>query len=203
VSGFAWTFKRVEDVVVSVLVLLVTLPLMLVAAVLVLLTMGRPVLFRQTRPGLHGELFTVVKFRTMGAARDAAGRPVPDEDRVTPVGRFLRRTSLDELPQLWNVLKGDMSLVGPRPLLVQYLDRYTPEQARRHHVKPGITGLAQTNGRATLEWDDSFALDCWYVDNWSLRLDHRILARTARLVFSRASARQADIIRSEYRGPSS
>jgi len=135
-------------------------------------------LFRQRRPGLNGRLFTILKFRTMSDDVDASGRPLPDEYRLTGLGRLLRATSLDEIPELLNVLRGDMSLVGPRPLLVEYLARYTPEQARRHEVKPGITGWAQVNGRNALTWEEKFKLDVWYVDNWSLWLDLKILAMT-------------------------
>ena len=151
---------------------------MVVIGVAIFVTMGTPVILRQRRPGLHGRLFTLYKFRTMSHARDAVGHLLPDEDRLTPLGRFLRRTSLDELPELVNVLQGDMSLVGPRPLLPQYLDRYTPEQARRHEVRPGITGWAQVNGRNTLTWEKKFALDVWYVDHRSLALDLRIIWMT-------------------------
>ena len=147
--------------------------------------LGRPVLFRQTRPGLHGRPFEMVKFRTMTDARGPGGALLPDADRLPPFGRWLRSTSLDELPELWNVLRGEMSLVGPRPLLTRYLDRYTPEQARRHEVRPGITGLAQTSGRNALSWPDRFALDVRYVDTLSLGLDLRILARTVRQVVRR------------------
>ena len=141
--------------------------------------LGRPVFFRQPRPGLHGRPFALVKFRTMRAGTGS------DAERLTRFGRFLRTTSLDELPELWNVLRGDMSLVGPRPLLMQYLERYTPEQARRHEMKPGITGWAQVNGRNALTWDERFALDVWYVDHWSLALDLRILARTLGAILRR------------------
>jgi lipopolysaccharide/colanic/teichoic acid biosynthesis glycosyltransferase len=140
--------------------------------------MGFPVLFRQTRPGLNGQPFEVIKFRTMRNAMGPNGRPLSDSERLTPLGRTLRRSSLDEIPQLWNVLRGDMSLVGPRPLLMEYLERYTPEQMRRHDVKPGITGLAQVSGRNTVPWEQKFELDVWYADNWSLWLDLKIIART-------------------------
>ncbi|RMF01918.1 MAG: sugar transferase, partial [Alphaproteobacteria bacterium] len=139
---------------------------------------GRPVIFAQRRPGLHAKPFTMYKFRTMRDARGPDGTPLPDAQRLTPFGRFLRRTSLDELPEFWNVLKGDMSLVGPRPLLMEYLDLYTSEQARRHEVRPGITGWAQVNGRNALTWEEKFAHDVWYVDNRSLALDFRILLKT-------------------------
>ncbi len=148
-------------------------------------TMGGPVLFRQKRPGYKGRIFEVVKFRTMTDARDARGELLPDERRLHPFGEFLRRTSLDELPQLFNLLKGDVSLVGPRPLLVRYLTRYTPEQMRRHDVLPGITGWAQVNGRNALGWEEKFALDCWYVDHWSLALDAKILLKTVAVVLRR------------------
>ena len=190
--------KRAEDVIVAAVALIISAPLSLGIAVLVFITMGRPVLFRQVRPGRHSRPFVLLKFRTMIAT--APGRPLSDEERITPVGRFLRRTSLDELPQLWNVLKGEMSLVGPRPLLVDYLDRYTPEQARRHLVRPGITGLAQTSGRTSLDWDDAFALDCRYLDDWSLRLDHRILARTLVLLATSHRSPEDQSMRSEFRG---
>jgi lipopolysaccharide/colanic/teichoic acid biosynthesis glycosyltransferase len=147
-------------------------------ALLVWLKLGPPILFRQQRPGLHGRAFTLNKFRTMTDARDDQGNLLPDARRLTRCGRFLRSTSLDELPELFNVLKGDMSLVGPRPLLTRYLDRYTPEQMRRHEVKPGITGWAQVNGRNAITWEQKFALDLWYVDNWSFWLDLKIIILT-------------------------
>jgi sugar transferase EpsL len=148
------------------------------ACVLICATMGRPVFFCQRRAGKHGKLFRVVKFRTMLDLVDAKGNPLPDEKRLTPVGELLRRTSVDELPELINVLKGDMSLVGPRPLLIEYLDLYTPEQMRRHDVLPGITGWAQIHGRNDIGWEERFALDVWYVDHWNLKLDLEILWRT-------------------------
>ena len=154
--------------------------------------LGRPVLFRQVRPGLDGEPFEMVKFRTMTDVRGPNGALLPDADRLTPFGRFLRSSSLDELPELWNVLKGDMSLVGPRPLLMRYLDRYTPEQARRHEVRPGITGLAQVSGRNALSWDEKFALDVWYVDHRSLALDLKILAQTVLKVMRRDGVSATD-----------
>ena len=176
--------KRRLDLFVAVLGLAVAAILMAVVSVAIVVTMGLPALLRQRRPGLGGRPFTLYKFRTMSGARDAAGHLLPDEDRLTPLGRFLRRTSLDELPELVNVLQGDMSLVGPRPLLPQYLDRYTPEQARRHEVRPGITGWAQVNGRNALTWEDKFALDVWYVDHRSLALDLRIIWMTLTQVMS-------------------
>jgi len=159
-------------------------------ALAVRLRLGVPVLFRQRRPGLHGQPFTLLKFRTMTGARDAAGNLLPDAERLTPLGRFLRATSLDELPELLNVLKGEMSLVGPRPLLLEYLTRYTPEQARRHDVRPGITGWAQVNGRNALSWEHKFALDVWYVDHVSLGLDLKILVLTALRVLARQGISQ-------------
>ena len=170
--------KRLFDIVVSGALLILISPVLAVLAVLVRVWMGRPVLFRQQRPGLHGKLFSILKFRTMVEATDATGNLLPDAQRITRLGRFLRRTSLDELPELVNVLRGDMSLVGPRPLLDGYLPRYSQEQMRRHNVRPGITGWSQVNGRNALTWDEKFALDVWYVDNRSLRLDLNILAMT-------------------------
>jgi sugar transferase EpsL len=177
--------KRVFDVVVACTALIAFAPLMALIALLVWRTMGRPVLFCQVRPGLHGKPFMIYKFRTMHDLRDAQGNLLPDEVRLTPFGRWLRATSLDELPELLNVLRGEMSLVGPRPLLMEYLERYTPEQARRHEVKPGITGWAQIHGRNTLSWDERFQLDVWYVDHWNLWLDLKILWRTLWIVLKR------------------
>lgn len=170
--------KRALDLVLVVPGLLLVSPLLAVIALALWLVDGRPLLFRQPRPGLDGRIFTLYKFRTMRAAVDAEGHPLPDARRLFPFGRFLRAASLDELPELFNILRGEMSLVGPRPLLVQYLDRYTPEQARRHEVLPGLTGWAQINGRNALSWEDKFRLDVWYVDHRSLWLDVKILALT-------------------------
>ncbi len=170
--------KRVLDITLSLLALIILAPVLGVLGTLVRVKLGPPVLFRQQRPGLHGKPFVLYKFRTMTDARDEQGHLLPDSERLTPFGRFLRSTSLDELPELWNVLKGEMSLVGPRPLLMRYLDRYTPEQMRRHDVKPGITGWAQVNGRNALTWEKKFELDVWYVDHLSLGLDLKILALT-------------------------
>lgn len=177
--------KRVLDVVCSGLGLLVLSPVLLVLAILIALRLGRPVLFTQARPGLHGRPFRMLKFRSMTSACDANGNLLLDEQRLTPFGQRLRSTSLDELPGLWAVLKGDMSLVGPRPLLMEYLPLYTPEQARRHDVRPGITGWAQVNGRNAISWEEKFALDVWYVDNQSLWLDIKILLLTVKKVFFR------------------
>ena len=176
--------------ILATLALLACAPLLLAIAAVVRLDVGRPVLFRQRRPGLNGTPFTLLKFRTMRNTRNTIGNLLADADRLTRLGRFLRSTSLDELPELWNVLKGDMSLVGPRPLLMRYLDRYTTEQARRHDVRPGMTGLAQVGGRNALTWHQKFALDIEYVDNCSWRLDITILARTARDVLARRNVNQ-------------
>jgi sugar transferase EpsL len=174
--------KRTLDLVGATVALVVLSPLLAVVWVLVRARMGTPVLFRQDRPGLHGEPFTLLKFRTMNDRRDDDGVLLPDAARLTSLGKFLRRTSIDELPELWNVLAGEMSLVGPRPLLMEYLPLYSPTQARRHEVRPGITGWTQVNGRNALSWDDKFALDVWYVDHRSTRLDVEILAKTVRQV---------------------
>ena len=170
--------KRLLDLMVSLTALMLLWPVIAVTAIAVAAVMGTPILFRQRRPGLHGKAFTCLKFRTMTDARDAAGNPQPDGERMTLLGRGLRKASLDELPQLWNVLRGDMSLVGPRPLLMEYLPNYTAEQHRRHEVLPGITGWAQINGRNAVTFGDRLRLDVWYVDHWSLGLDLKVLART-------------------------
>lgn len=177
--------KRLFDLGVVVPVGVLLLPLGLALAGLVRLRLGSPVLFRHVRPGLQGRPFTLFKLRTMRDLRDERGELLPDEVRLTPLGRFLRHTSLDELPELWNVLRGDMSLVGPRPLLLEYLPRYNRDQARRHEVRPGITGWAQIHGRNALSWGEKFDLDVWYVDHVSLGLDLRILLRTPRAVLGR------------------
>jgi lipopolysaccharide/colanic/teichoic acid biosynthesis glycosyltransferase len=177
--------KRALDLGGALAVGALFLPLGLALAGLVRLRLGSPVLFRHLRPGLGGEPFTLLKLRTMRDLRDEHGELLPDEVRLTPLGRFLRRTSLDELPELWNVLRGDMSLVGPRPLLLEYLPRYSRDQARRHEVRPGITGWAQVHGRNALTWGEKFDLDVWYVDHLSLGLDLRILLRTPRAVLGR------------------
>jgi len=170
--------KRLTDLIVSGSILFILFPLMLLIAVAICLNSGPPVLFQQVRPGYRGRPFTLLKFRTMNVARDAQGLLLSDAERLTPLGKILRRLSLDELPQLWNVFRGQMSLVGPRPLLMQYMDRYTPEQSRRHDVKPGMTGWAQVNGRNSLTWPEKFALDLWYVDHRTLSVDIRILFQT-------------------------
>lgn len=177
--------KRLFDIFASVLGLLLLSPLILVLALQIFVKLGSPVFFRQNRPGKDGKPFDMIKFRTMLDAVDARGNPLPDVDRMTPLGQFLRSTSLDELPELWNVLKGDMSLVGPRPLLMEYLPLYSKEQYRRHDLRPGITGWAQVNGRNAISWDDKFKLDVWYVNNQSFLLDLKILFLTIKKVFAR------------------
>lgn len=166
------------DRVIAAIALLLLSPLFLIVALAVYRYIGHPILFMHARPGKNSRIFTFYKFRTMTNERDSQGNLLPDEKRLTDFGQFLRKTSLDELPQLWNVLKGDMSFVGPRPLHVEYLEYYTPEQARRHEVKPGITGWAQINGRNTISWEEKFRLDVWYIDQWSLLLDCQILVLT-------------------------
>ena len=182
--------KRTVDIVAASLAIAALAPLAALLALAIRVTLGSPVFFRQRRPGFRGSPFEIVKFRTMTDRRDAAGRPLPDAERLTPFGRFLRSTSLDELPELWNVLKGEMSLVGPRPLLTAYLERYTPAQARRHLVRPGITGLAQVSGRNAVSWEQKFELDLEYVDRCSLALDARILVMTIRQVVTRQGVNQ-------------
>jgi lipopolysaccharide/colanic/teichoic acid biosynthesis glycosyltransferase len=178
-------FKRLFDVVVAAVALVILSPLMLITGTVLWCNFGLPVLFRQTRAGLNGEPFCLYKFRTMTDARDVTGHLLPDAERLTPVSRVVRRWSLDELPQLWNVLRGDMSLVGPRPLLMAYLDRYTCEQMRRHEVRPGVTGWSQVNGRNLISWEQKLDMDIWYVENRSFKLDLRILIMTAMQVLRR------------------
>ncbi|ENV2992888.1 sugar transferase [Vibrio vulnificus] len=175
--------KRLFDFLVSLTVLILLSPIIALVAWKIRKNLGSPVLFRQTRPGLNGKPFEMVKFRTMKDDVDAQGNPLPDSERMTPFGDKLRNSSLDELPELWNVLKGEMSLVGPRPLLMQYLPLYSPEQARRHDVRPGVTGWAQINGRNAISWEEKFKLDVWYVDNRSFWLDIKILLLTVKKVF--------------------
>jgi len=182
--------KRLFDAAVAGVSLVVLLPVLGALALVVRLSLGSPVLFRQVRPGFRGRPFAMVKFRTMRDVVDVHGRALPDAERLTRFGRFLRSTSLDELPELWNVLRGEMSLVGPRPLLMEYLPLYTPDQARRHEVRPGITGWAQVNGRNALSWEEKFAFDVWYVDHRSFWLDLKILLLTLRKVFLREGISQ-------------
>ena len=180
------SMKRLFDIVASGVALIILLPFLAALALLVRHRLGGPVLFSETRPGKDGRPFTLLKFRTMRDATDPSGTPLPDHARLTPFGRRLRATSLDELPELWNVFKGDMSLVGPRPLLMDYLPLYTPVQARRHEVRPGLTGWAQINGRNAISWEEKFALDVWYVDNRSFWLDLKIIAMTVARVLKRS-----------------
>ena len=189
--------KRCIDILVAALALLLLAPLLVCVALVLRLLMGGPVFFRQVRPGYKAVPFALLKFRTMTDARDATGVSLSDELRLTPFGKMLRRLSLDELPQLWNVLKGEMSLVGPRPLLMCYLDRYTPQQARRHEVKPGITGWAQVNGRNALTWEEKFDKDVWYVDHMSMWLDAKIIVQTIWHVFCRRGINQPGMATAE------
>ena len=182
--------KRLFDLLVTLLGLVIILPLMLILCLLVWIFLGIPILFRQPRPGYKGRPFITYKFRTMTNQRGPDGKLLPDAERLTPFGRFLRSTSLDDLPQLFNVIRGEMSLVGPRPLLLKYLQRYTPEQMRRHDELPGITGWAQIHGRNTLDWEEKFRLDVWYVDHWSFWLDLKILFLTPWKVFKREGISQ-------------
>ncbi|MDI5933018.1 sugar transferase [Halomonas kalidii] len=193
--------KRLLDILVALVALILLSPLLVVVALLVRLTLGSPVLFRQTRPGLHGRPFQMIKFRTMREAFDARGEPLPNAERMTRFGQWLRASSLDELPELWNVVRGDMSLVGPRPLLMEYLPRYDAHQFRRHEARPGVTGWAQVNGRNALTWDEKFDLDVWYVDHRSLGLDLRILLLTVKKVVVREGiAHDGDVAMPRFRG---
>jgi lipopolysaccharide/colanic/teichoic acid biosynthesis glycosyltransferase len=195
--------KRILDVVTAAAGLVLLSPLLLVISLLVLADVGRPVFFRQRRPGLNGEPFELIKFRTMRDDPEAGTGLEADGRRLTRFGRRLRAASLDELPELWNVLRGEMSLVGPRPLLMQYLDRYTPEQARRHLVKPGLTGWAQVKGRNAISWDEKFACDNWYVDNRSMALDLKILLMTAwQVIRGTGISAEGEATMPEYMGPS-
>jgi lipopolysaccharide/colanic/teichoic acid biosynthesis glycosyltransferase len=189
--------KEAADRLIAGLIVLLILPGCLLIAVAIHWVMGSPVIFAQPRPGQHGKIFRFYKFRTMTNACDLDGNLLPDDRRLTPFGLFLRKTSLDELPQLLNILRGEMSFVGPRPLLVKYLDRYTPEQARRHAVKPGITGLAQINGRNAIGWEEKFQLDVWYIDHWTLWLDLKILFLTVWKVFQQDGINQEGFTTSE------
>jgi len=194
-------FKRLMDITAAVLLLVAGSPFLLVAMLGVRIRMGAPVIFRHVRPGRHGKPFAVYKLRTMTNEKDAQGKLLPPGVRLTRFGRLLRQSSIDELPQLWNVLRGDMSLVGPRPLLMEYLERYSPEQARRHEVPPGITGWAQVNGRNALSWEERFRLDVWYVDHWSLWLDIKILFMTLIKILKREGVNfSGDAVSSPFRG---
>ncbi|MEG1157345.1 MAG: sugar transferase [Acinetobacter sp.] len=177
--------KRILDVAIASTALVLLSPVYALVAYKVKKNLGSPVLFRQTRPGLHGQPFEMIKFRSMKDAMDTAGNPLPDSERLTPFGKMLRATSLDEMPELWNVIKGDMSIVGPRPLLMEYLPLYNSEQAKRHEVRPGITGYAQVNGRNAISWEKKFELDTWYVENQSLWLDFKIMLKTVKKVLAK------------------
>lgn len=189
--------KRIFDLALTIPGVVLISPLAALIAILIKLNLGSPVLFRQVRPGYHGKPFVLYKFRTMKDLYDQHGNPLPDSERLTQLGKFLRATSLDELPELINVLRGEMSLVGPRPLLMQYLERYSPEQARRHLVLPGITGWAQVNGRNAISWEEKFRYDVWYVDHWSLWLDIRILLLTLWKIIRREGISQPGYVSAE------
>lgn len=200
-SGRSEVVKRVVDLLGAFVLLVAAAPVMVVLAFLVRMYVGTPVLFTQRRPGRGGRAFDLIKFRSMTDERDANGHLAPDSQRLTPFGRWLRATSLDELPEVWNVLRGDMSLVGPRPLLMRYLDLYSTEQARRHEVRPGITGWAQINGRNGIDWETKFEMDVWYVDNWSVWLDVKILAFTlVKVVRREGIAATGEATMSEFNG---
>lgn len=183
--------KRLLDIVIASIALTLLSPLYLYVAYKVKKNLGSPVLFRQVRPGLHGKPFEMIKFRTMKDATDAQGNALPDSERLTPFGKMLRSTSLDEMPELWNVIKGDMSIVGPRPLLMEYLPLYNKEQAKRHDVRPGMTGHAQVNGRNAIGWEEKFKLDTWYVENRSLWLDFKIMLQTVKKVIAKDDISEA------------
>lgn len=194
--------KRAFDIIVAAMALIILSPLLALVALAVRARLGSPILFRQQRPGLHGRPFTLLKFRTMSDARGADGQALDDRDRLSRFGAALRASSLDELPELWNVLRGDMSLVGPRPLLMEYLPLYSPDQARRHDVRPGLTGWAQVNGRNALGWDDRFRLDLWYVDHHSMMLDLKICWLTlARIVSRQGISADGEATMPRFRGP--
>ncbi|WP_087547309.1 sugar transferase [Acinetobacter sp. WCHA39] len=183
--------KRLLDIVIASIALVILSPLYIFVAYKVKKNLGSPVLFRQVRPGLHGKPFEMIKFRTMKDALDEQGNPLPDSERLTPFGKMLRSTSLDEMPELWNVIKGDMSVVGPRPLLIEYLPLYNKEQAKRHDVRPGMTGYAQVNGRNAISWEQKFKLDTWYVENRSLWLDFKIMLQTVKKVIAKDDISEA------------
>lgn len=194
-------YKRIFDFSLSAIAIILLCPIFLIVAWKIRCKLGSPILFRQVRPGLHGIPFEMIKFRTMRDALDAEAQPLPDAERMTAFGSFLRSSSLDELPELWNVLRGDMSLVGPRPLLIEYLPLYSPEQYRRHDVRPGVTGWAQINGRNALGWEKKFKLDMWYVDNQSLWLDIKILFLTVKKVLMRDGiSAEGEVTMAKFKG---
>ncbi len=196
--------KRCLEIIMSMLIIVVISPLIVLLGAIIRLKLGSPIVFKQLRPGKDGKIFTMYKFRTMSDKKDEKGQLLSDELRMTKLGSILRSTSLDELPELFNVLKGDMSFVGPRPLLVEYLNRYTAEQNRRHEVKPGITGWAQVNGRNAISWDEKFKLDVWYVDNWSIGLDIKILFMTVFKVLKKDGiSQQGNVTMSKFTGSNS
>lgn len=184
--------KRLLDIIIASIALILLSPLYAFVAYKVKKNLGSPVLFRQVRPGLHGKPFEMIKFRTMKDAVDTQGNPLPDSERLTPFGKMLRSTSLDEMPELWNVIKGDMSIIGPRPLLMEYLPLYSPEQAKRHDVRPGMTGHAQVNGRNAISWEEKFKLDTWYVEKQSVWLDFKIMLKTVKKVLAKDDINAAD-----------
>ncbi|MDY6462081.1 sugar transferase [Acinetobacter faecalis] len=193
--------KRLLDIVIASIALILLSPVYFIVARKVKKNLGSPVLFRQVRPGLHGKPFEMIKFRTMKDAVDANGNPLPDSERLTPFGKMLRATSLDEMPELWNVIKGDMSIVGPRPLLMEYLPLYNEEQAKRHDVRPGITGYAQVNGRNAISWEKKFELDTWYVENQSLWLDFKIMIKTVKKVLAKDDiSAEGEVTMSKFTG---
>ena len=183
--------KRLLDIIIASIALILLSPLYFYVAHKVKKNLGSPVLFRQVRPGLHGKPFEMIKFRSMKDAVDAQGNPLPDSERLTPFGKMLRSSSLDEMPELWNVIKGDMSIVGPRPLLMEYLPLYNAEQAKRHNVRPGMTGHAQVNGRNAISWEEKFKLDTWYVENQSIWLDFKIMLKTVKKVIAKDDINEA------------
>ena len=183
--------KRLLDIIIASIALILLSPLYALVAYKVKKNLGSPILFRQVRPGLHGKPFEMIKFRTMKDAIDEQGNPLPDSERLTPFGKMLRSTSLDEMPELWNVIKGDMSIVGPRPLLMEYLPLYSPEQAKRHDVRPGMTGHAQVSGRNAISWEEKFKLDTWYVENQSVWLDFKIMLKTVKKVLAKDDINEA------------
>lgn len=189
--------KRLLDIIIASIALILLSPLYFYVAHKVKKNLGSPVLFRQVRPGLHGKPFEMIKFRSMKDAVDAQGNLLPDSERLTPFGKMLRSSSLDEMPELWNVIKGDMSIVGPRPLLMEYLPLYNQEQAKRHLVRPGMTGHAQVNGRNAISWEEKFKLDTWYVENQSVWLDFKIMLKTIRVVIARDNISQQDHVTTE------
>ena len=189
--------KRLLDIIIASIALILLSPLYAFVAYKVKKNLGSPVLFRQVRPGLHGKPFEMIKFRTMKDAVDEQGNPLPDSERLTPFGKMLRSSSLDEMPELWNVIKGDMSIVGPRPLLMEYLPLYSPEQAKRHDVRPGMTGHAQVNGRNAIGWEEKFKLDTWYVENHSIWLDFKIILKTIIVVLARDNISQKNHVTTE------